>query len=67
MTTQVPMISTDYITLDEIRQRAHLIWEQGGRPVGLADEHWHTAERQLQAEREERCPPQAAPCPPELH
>lgn len=61
------MIATDYITLDEIRQRAHSLWEQDGRPNGRAEDHWHTAERQIQAEREAQHPPEDTSRPPELH
>lgn len=65
--TQVPMIATDYITLDEIRQRAHSLWERDGRPEGRANDHWHTAERQLQAESDAKHPPEYTPTPPAIH
>jgi hypothetical protein len=32
---------------DEIRRRAHELWERSGRPVGLDDEFWYRAERDL--------------------
>jgi hypothetical protein len=32
---------------DRIRERAHQIWEEQGRPEGRDLEHWHEAERQL--------------------
>jgi hypothetical protein len=32
---------------ERIRQKAHQIWEQAGRPDGKADEHWSEAERQI--------------------
>ncbi len=32
---------------DEIRQRAHAIWEQEGRPEGRQEEHWHRASTEL--------------------
>jgi hypothetical protein len=32
---------------DQIRERAHQIWEEQGRPEGHELEHWHEAERQL--------------------
>jgi hypothetical protein len=38
-------------TNDEIRARAHQIWEQGGRRQGGEKENWLEAERQLRAER----------------
>ena len=28
---------------DKIRQRAHQLWEEQGRPEGKQDEHWHQA------------------------
>ena len=31
----------------EIRQRAHQLWEQHGKPENRDDEFWHTAEREL--------------------
>lgn len=61
------MISTDYITINEIRQRAHALWEQEGRPLGRSEDHWRTAERQLQAERDAHHAPDPTPRPPELH
>jgi hypothetical protein len=35
-------------TEDQIRQRAHDLWEQAGKPEGREDEFWHLAERDLQ-------------------
>jgi hypothetical protein len=32
---------------EQIRQRAHTIWEQEGRPHGREQEHWERAEREL--------------------
>jgi hypothetical protein len=32
---------------DEIRERAHQLWQAAGRPDGREDEFWHEAERQL--------------------
>jgi Protein of unknown function (DUF2934) len=34
-------------TDDQIRNRAHQLWEQAGRPTGRDDEFWHQAEREL--------------------
>jgi len=34
-------------TEDQIRQRAHELWEQNHRPDGRDDEFWHQAEREL--------------------
>jgi hypothetical protein len=36
----------------QIRERAHQIWEEQGRPDGLAVDHWCQAERELQSENE---------------
>jgi hypothetical protein len=33
-----------------IRERAHRLWEEEGRPEGRELEHWREAERQLRAE-----------------
>ncbi|WGD55584.1 DUF2934 domain-containing protein [Bradyrhizobium sp. CB1650] len=35
----------------KIRERAHLLWEQAGRPEGKEDHFWLEAERQLQEEQ----------------
>lgn len=32
---------------EQIRKRAHAIWEQEGRPHGREQEHWERAEREL--------------------
>ncbi|WP_213770353.1 DUF2934 domain-containing protein [Bradyrhizobium sp. dw_78] len=37
-------------TEDQIRQRAHEIWERHHRPDGRDEEFWHQAERELQQE-----------------
>jgi general stress protein YciG len=36
-------------TDDQIRNRAHQLWEIAGRPEGREDEFWHEAERELKA------------------
>lgn len=36
---------------DEIRLRAHQLWEQAGQPEGKEDHFWLEAERQLNQER----------------
>src|SRR2546421_361036 len=46
------MKSTHYITHEEIRERAHQIWEKGGRPEGRDTDHWLQAEKELQNQRE---------------
>ncbi len=33
-----------------IRERAHLIWEEEGRPTGKDLEHWFIAEREINYE-----------------
>lgn len=33
-----------------IRERAHRLWLQEGRPEGRADEHWAAARHQIEAE-----------------
>ncbi|MES2693029.1 MAG: DUF2934 domain-containing protein [Verrucomicrobiota bacterium] len=55
------MISTDYITHEEIRRRAHEIWHEKGRPAGADEAHWHAAERELQQEREAHDEPSPSP------
>jgi hypothetical protein len=35
---------------ERIRQKAHQIWEQAGRPADMADQHWSDAERQIDNE-----------------
>ena len=37
-------------TEDQIRQRAHEIWERNHRPDGRDDEFWQQAEKELQEE-----------------
>jgi hypothetical protein len=32
---------------EEIRQRAHQLWDQHGKPENRVDEFWHMAEREL--------------------
>jgi hypothetical protein len=34
-------------TDEQIRARAHQLWEISGRPEGRRDEFWHEAEREL--------------------
>ena len=34
----------------EIRDRAHRLWEQAGKPEGRDDEFWHAAEQELRNE-----------------
>ena len=34
-------------TEEQIRARAHQLWELAGQPEGRGDEFWHQAEREL--------------------
>lgn len=34
----------------QIRERAHQIWQEEGRPDGKAEEHWERARRMLDTE-----------------
>jgi len=38
-------------TQEEIRLRAHELWEKAGKPAGREDQFWLEAERQLSEER----------------
>jgi ElaB/YqjD/DUF883 family membrane-anchored ribosome-binding protein len=47
------MSTSDAVTesqTERVRQRAHELWEQQGRPEGLQGEHWARACRELQME-----------------
>jgi hypothetical protein len=35
-------------TEDQIKERAHQLWEAAGKPDGRHEEFWHQAERELQ-------------------
>lgn len=37
-------------TEQEIRERAHRLWEQAGRPEGREEEFWQAAEQELRNE-----------------
>jgi len=52
-----------YPTDDQIRVRAHQLWEQAGKPEGREDEFWHQAERELEQMEEigKREPPAVLP------
>jgi len=39
------------IDREKIRQRAHQLWEQAGKPEGKDDDFWLQAERQLEEEQ----------------
>ena len=53
---------------EEIRARAHRIWEQSGRLEGQADEHWRIAECEVallvQTTQASRTQPMPAPSAP---
>ena len=34
-------------TEEQIKVRAHELWEQAGKPEGREDEFWHQAEKEL--------------------
>ncbi|MGY4155578.1 hypothetical protein ACVINW_001420 [Bradyrhizobium sp. USDA 4461] len=36
-------------TDDDVRQRAHELWELAGRPEGREQEFWYEAERELKS------------------
>ncbi|WP_371832281.1 DUF2934 domain-containing protein [Paracoccus benzoatiresistens] len=38
--------------LQKVRERAHALWEQAGRPHGQGAEHWSQAEREIAAEED---------------
>ena len=38
------------LTDEQIRTRAHQLWEQAGSPEGREQEFWHLAEQELQNE-----------------
>lgn len=40
----------------KIRERAHAIWEQAGRPDGRHDDHWDQARREVDGEDEQQAP-----------
>ena len=40
--------------LERIRERAHAIWEQQGRPEGLAETHWYQASAEVGSARRKK-------------
>ncbi|WP_035715124.1 DUF2934 domain-containing protein [Azorhizobium doebereinerae] len=46
---------------DRVRERAHRIWEEEGRPAGRADLHWAMARQSVALEESDRLA--HAPCP----
>lgn len=48
----VSCLSETRVGLDQaVRERAHALWEEEGRPEGRADDHWHRALEQHLRER----------------
>jgi hypothetical protein len=54
----MPDASQDLET--RIRERAHALWEEDGRPEGRADEYWERARRFIEAEDDPKAPDMAA-------
>lgn len=48
-------------TEEQIKQRAHELWEEAGRPEGRDREFWHQAERDLQGASERGDPAKGTP------
>lgn len=46
------MKSPDYITHEEVRQRARELWQRAGSPKDRDAEFWLAAEQELRDERE---------------
>jgi hypothetical protein len=46
----LPLERTMTLTDEQIRTRAHQLWEQAGSPEGREEEFWHLAEQELQNE-----------------
>ncbi|WP_257170653.1 DUF2934 domain-containing protein [Bradyrhizobium sp. SRS-191] len=53
--------SSDTGLQDRIRERAHQLWEQSGRPDGREDEFWYQAEREVRESDELHDEATAAP------
>lgn len=46
-----PERRSEFVTPDEIRERAHQLWEAAGQPWGSDEEFWIAAEEQLLREK----------------
>jgi hypothetical protein len=42
------------LTEEEVRSRAHQLWQSAGEPTGQMDRFWYQAEKELIAERSEQ-------------
>jgi DNA-binding response OmpR family regulator len=51
-TARLPAALAAAVREQRVRERAHALWEQEGRPAGAADRHWLAAEAELRAEAE---------------
>jgi hypothetical protein len=49
---------------DRIRERAHCIWEEEGRPVGRHEQHWQRACHEIDAETRHVGPNSGNPASP---
>jgi hypothetical protein len=47
----------------KIRERAHQIWEQEGRPNGQEQAHWERATKEIEEEDQTIQPPAVVPTP----
>lgn len=43
----MPNPTKEQMTEEQIRIRAHQLWDLAGRPEGREEEFWHEAEREL--------------------
>ncbi|GGI33627.1 MULTISPECIES: DUF2934 domain-containing protein [Bradyrhizobium] len=48
-------------TEEQIKNKAHELWEKAGRPEGRELEFWHQAERELQEQAERGAPENGSP------
>ena len=58
-----PLSTEDYEA--RIRERAHQLWEEAGRPEGLSDHFWYVAQRAFEADHPELAPRHAGDPQPE--
>lgn len=48
--TYLEVVIMDNPTDEQIRARAHELWEKAGKPEGRQDDFWHAAEQELRNE-----------------